>query len=70
MTLLKEPDYGTPAKDGPATVSLEVDGLGVLPLPVVLAARVVSCHSAIVLPQRGLLVTSCCVGNSHATIAR
>ena len=27
MTLLKEPDYGTPAKDGPATVSVEVDGL-------------------------------------------
>src|SRR5258708_17821845 len=29
MTLLKEPDFGTPAKDGPATVSLEVDGLSV-----------------------------------------
>ena len=29
MTLLKEPDFGTPAKDGPATVSLEVDGLRV-----------------------------------------
>ncbi|MDT5133558.1 MAG: formate dehydrogenase major subunit [Mycobacterium sp.] len=27
MTLLKEPDYGTPAKDGPATVWLDVDGL-------------------------------------------
>ncbi len=27
MTLLKEPDFGTPAKDGPATVSVEVDGL-------------------------------------------
>ena len=29
MSLLKEPDFGTPAKDGPATVSLEVDGLSV-----------------------------------------
>ena len=29
MTLLKEPDFGTPTKDGPATVSLEVDGLPV-----------------------------------------
>ena len=29
MTLLKEPDFGTPAKDGPASVSLEVDGLSV-----------------------------------------
>src|SRR4029450_8584358 len=29
MTLLSEPDFGTPAKDGPATVSLEVDGLPV-----------------------------------------
>jgi formate dehydrogenase major subunit len=29
MTLLKEPDFGTPAKDGPATVTIEVDGLGV-----------------------------------------
>src|SRR4029077_6732641 len=29
MTLLKEPDFGTPAKDGPASVSLEVDGLPV-----------------------------------------
>jgi formate dehydrogenase major subunit len=29
MTLLKEPDYGTPAKNGPAAVSLEVDGLRV-----------------------------------------
>ena len=29
MTLLKEPDFGTPAKDGPASVSLEVDGLRV-----------------------------------------
>ena len=29
MTLLKEPDFGTPAKDGPATVSVEVDGLRV-----------------------------------------
>src|ERR1700704_6707525 len=27
MSLLKEPDFGTPAKDGPATVSVEVDGL-------------------------------------------
>ena len=27
MSLLKEPDFGTPAKGGPATVSLEVDGL-------------------------------------------
>jgi formate dehydrogenase major subunit len=27
MSLLKEPDYGTPAKDGPATVAVEVDGL-------------------------------------------
>jgi formate dehydrogenase major subunit len=27
MSLLKEPDYGTPAKKGPATVSVEVDGL-------------------------------------------
>src|ERR1700694_3530025 len=29
MSLLKEPDYGTPAKDGPAAVSLEVDELRV-----------------------------------------
>src|SRR6187549_3705074 len=29
MTLLKVPDFGTPAKDGPATISLEVDGLSV-----------------------------------------
>src|ERR1700736_5406102 len=29
MTLLKEPDFGTPAKDGPASVSLEVDGMQV-----------------------------------------
>ncbi len=29
MSLLKEPDYGTPAKDGPARVSLEVDGMRV-----------------------------------------
>src|ERR1700742_3698300 len=29
MTLLKEPDFGTPAKAGPASVSLEVDGLRV-----------------------------------------
>ena len=29
MTLLKEPDFGTPAKDGPASVSLEVDGMRV-----------------------------------------
>src|SRR4029453_488355 len=29
MSLLKEPDFGTPAKDGPATVSVEVDGLPV-----------------------------------------
>ena len=29
MSLLKEPDFGTPAKAGPATVSLEVDGLPV-----------------------------------------
>jgi len=29
VSLLKEPDFGTPAKDGPATVSLEVDGLSV-----------------------------------------
>src|SRR6476660_4268440 len=29
MSLLKEPDLGTPAKDGPATVSLEVDGMRV-----------------------------------------
>ena len=29
MTLLKEPDFGTPAKDGPASVSVEVDGLRV-----------------------------------------
>src|SRR5882757_5418712 len=27
MTLLKEPDFGTPAKDGPASISLEVDGM-------------------------------------------
>ena len=32
MTLLEEPDFGTPAKDGPATVSLEIDGLRV-PFP-------------------------------------
>jgi formate dehydrogenase major subunit len=29
MTLIKEPDLGTPAKAGPATVSVEVDGLPV-----------------------------------------
>jgi formate dehydrogenase major subunit len=29
MTLLKEPDYGTPAKAGEATVAVEVDGLPV-----------------------------------------
>ncbi|WP_329108080.1 formate dehydrogenase subunit alpha [Micromonospora sp. NBC_01699] len=29
MSLLKEPDLGTPAKAGPATVSIEVDGLPV-----------------------------------------
>ena len=29
MSLLKEPDLGTPAMEGPATVSLEVDGLSV-----------------------------------------
>src|SRR5881409_3893578 len=29
MTQLSEPDLGTPAKDGPATISLEVDGLPV-----------------------------------------
>jgi formate dehydrogenase major subunit len=29
MSLLKEPDLGTPARPGPATVSLEVDGLPV-----------------------------------------
>src|ERR1700754_4327004 len=29
MTSLKEPDFGTPAKEGPASVSLEVDGLRV-----------------------------------------
>ncbi|MDT5073635.1 MAG: formate dehydrogenase major subunit, partial [Mycobacterium sp.] len=29
MSLLKEPDYGTPAKDGEATISVEVDGLHV-----------------------------------------
>src|ERR1700742_3221823 len=29
MSLLKEPDFGTPAKDGPATIALEVDGLPV-----------------------------------------
>src|SRR4030081_1046032 len=29
MTLIKEPDLVTPAKDGPATVSVEVDGLPV-----------------------------------------
>jgi formate dehydrogenase major subunit len=29
MSLLKEPDYGTPAKDGPATISVEVDGFAV-----------------------------------------
>ena len=29
MSLLSEPDLGTPAKDGPATVSLEIDGLSV-----------------------------------------
>ena len=27
MSMLKEPDYGTPAKDGAATVAVEVDGL-------------------------------------------
>ncbi|MEU8664965.1 2Fe-2S iron-sulfur cluster-binding protein, partial [Actinoplanes philippinensis] len=29
MSLLKEPDLGTPARPGPATVSIEVDGLPV-----------------------------------------
>ena len=29
MSLLKEPDFGTPAKEGAATISLEVDGLPV-----------------------------------------
>jgi formate dehydrogenase major subunit len=29
MTLLKEPDFGTPATTGPATVTVEVDGLPV-----------------------------------------
>jgi formate dehydrogenase major subunit len=29
MSLLKEPDFGTPAKDGAPTISLEVDGLPV-----------------------------------------
>src|SRR6266545_8253381 len=29
MTLLKEPDFGTPAGSGQTTVSLEVDGLPV-----------------------------------------
>src|SRR6267154_4944856 len=29
MTLLKEPDFGTPAKEGPASVSVEVDGMRV-----------------------------------------
>ena len=29
MTLLKEPDFGTPERPGPATVSVEVDGLPV-----------------------------------------
>ncbi|CAN5340709.1 formate dehydrogenase subunit alpha [soil metagenome] len=29
MSLLKEPDYGTPAKDGPATIAVEVDGIQV-----------------------------------------
>ncbi|GHF69131.1 formate dehydrogenase major subunit [Amycolatopsis bartoniae] len=29
MSLLKEPDFGTPAKAGPATVAVEVDGLPV-----------------------------------------
>src|SRR6476659_3481147 len=29
MSLLKEPDFGTPAKSGPATISLEVDGFPV-----------------------------------------
>jgi formate dehydrogenase major subunit len=29
MSLLKEPDFGTPAKDSAATISLEVDGLPV-----------------------------------------
>src|SRR3979411_2819513 len=29
MALIKEPDLGTPAKAGPATVSVEVDGLPV-----------------------------------------
>jgi formate dehydrogenase major subunit len=29
MSLLKEPDFGTPAKEGPATISVEVDGLPV-----------------------------------------
>ena len=26
MTLLREPDYGTPARPGPATVEVEIDG--------------------------------------------
>ena len=30
MTLIKEPDFGTPARPGPATVGLEVDGLPVV----------------------------------------
>ena len=30
MSLLKEPDYGTPAKEGPATISVEVDGHSVV----------------------------------------
>src|SRR5690349_22814773 len=29
MSLLKEPDLGTPAKDGPATIAVEVDGFPV-----------------------------------------
>ncbi|MEV6105629.1 formate dehydrogenase subunit alpha [Streptomyces sp. NPDC051940] len=29
MTLLKEPDFGTPAQPGPATVSVEIDGMPV-----------------------------------------
>ncbi|MFG1608941.1 formate dehydrogenase subunit alpha [Actinoplanes sp. NPDC049265] len=30
MTLLKEPDHGTPEREGPATVTVEVDGLPVV----------------------------------------
>jgi len=29
MTLLKEHDLGTPARPGPATIELEIDGLAV-----------------------------------------